>query len=68
MLYQLSYASPAETDKIYRSGHQIASGFLDPQQNPCQQGFSGPRFRPAMPYCAAWGAGLANSESFRSTS
>src|ERR1700728_3239016 len=37
MLYQLSYASPAQTDRIYRSGHEIASRFPEPQQNPCQQ-------------------------------
>jgi hypothetical protein len=38
MLYQLSYASPAQTERIYRSGHEIASRFPEPQQTPCQQG------------------------------
>jgi hypothetical protein len=36
MLYQLSYASPAQTGQIYRSGNQIASKFPNRLQNHCQ--------------------------------
>jgi hypothetical protein len=35
MLYQLSYASPAQTLRKYHTGNEIASGFLKGQQNPC---------------------------------
>src|ERR1700691_3707641 len=36
MLYQLSYASPAQTGQIYRSGNEIASKFPNYQKNHCQ--------------------------------
>src|ERR1700722_7415270 len=36
MLYQLSYASPAQTEQNYHRGNSIASSKLAVQQNLCQ--------------------------------
>ena len=36
MLYQLSYASVAQTEQNYHTGNQIASKFLFRQQTHCQ--------------------------------
>jgi hypothetical protein len=64
MLYQLSYASDAQTEQIYRSGNQIASGFLAPSKTIASTPLMLTPSASAMPYCAA---GFANSESGNST-
>jgi hypothetical protein len=42
MLYQLSYASPAQTEQKYHRGNRIASEYLAPLQNTCQHGTYSP--------------------------
>ena len=64
MLYQLSYASAAQTQKNYHTGNQIASDFIRLPQTRCQNTTYPHLPASHVPYCAA---GLAKSPSSSGT-
>jgi hypothetical protein len=64
MLYQLSYASPAQTEQKYHRGNRIASKYLSPCKTLASTALIRRPFSCLTPYCAA---GLENSEFSKGT-